>query len=173
MSSTTTPGLNLPTMKAMPAGNPRDSAIATQQMANTKLANLNKSVGGRRRTRRHRKSKRGGADATTAKITVPQFQMLYPTQGGPGQNPNDIIKQNSVVSTQGAANSVYDKYATQKGGYVYGMNKKSRKQKLSRRSSRRSKSSRSRSRKSVNSYLSSSKIVGGRRRKYKSRKSRK
>ena len=71
MSSTTTPGLNLPTMKAMPAGNPRDSAIATQQMANTKLANLNKSVGGRRRSRRHRKSKRGGADTTaTAKITV-------------------------------------------------------------------------------------------------------
>jgi hypothetical protein len=48
--------------------------------------------------------------------------MPYPPQGGINQDPNSIIKQNAIISTQGAANSVYDKYATQKGGVYMNMN---------------------------------------------------
>jgi hypothetical protein len=153
------PGMVYPTQKAMLAGTPQDSAIASIQAANLKLTKL-QSVGGRR----NRKSmkKRGGSGD---KIVVPQFNMLYNSPGGPGQTPNDLIKQNAVTSTQGAQNAVYDKYATQKGGNVQ-MNidtnkyqwgcysggkkyKKSRKNRKSRKSkSRKSKSRKSKSRKS-------------------------
>lgn len=63
----------------------------------------------------------GGADATTTSgtITVPQFTMPYTPTGGPGQNPNALIQQNSQISTQSSANASYDKYASQKGGYIY------------------------------------------------------
>jgi hypothetical protein len=40
--------------------------------------------------------------------------MQYAPTGGPGQTPNDLIKQNSQISTQASANAVYDKYASQK-----------------------------------------------------------
>lgn len=63
------------------------------------------------------RERRGGAGAgadTTATVQVPQFTMQYTPTGGPGQTPNDLIKQNSQISTQSAANSVYDKYAAQK-----------------------------------------------------------
>ena len=154
------PGMVYPTQKAMLAGTPQDSAIASSQAANLKLTKL-QSVGGRR----NRKSmkKRGGSGG---KIVVPQFNMLYNSQGGPGQTPNDLIKQNAATSTQGAQNAVYDKYATQKGGNVQ-MNldtnkyqwgcysggkkyKKSRKNRKSRKS-RKSKSKKSKSRKSKKS----------------------
>jgi len=115
------PGLLLPTQKAMLAGNPRDSAIAEANASNLKLLSL-QSVGGRGRRRgsRRRGSRRlrkryGGASTST--INVPQFPMQYKEQGGPGQTPNSIIQQNASVGTQNAANSVYDKYATQMGGY--------------------------------------------------------
>jgi len=62
----------------------------------------------RRNKRCHRA--RGGANT----IQVPQFTMQYTPTGGPGQTPNDLIKQNSQISTQAAANAVYDKYAYQK-----------------------------------------------------------
>jgi hypothetical protein len=42
--------------------------------------------------------------------------MQYQSTGGPGQDPNSIIQQNSQTSTQATANAVYDNYATQKGG---------------------------------------------------------
>ena len=44
-------------------------------------------------------------------VSVPQFNMLYTSQAGPGSTPNDIIKTNAQTSTQSAANSVYDQYA--------------------------------------------------------------
>jgi hypothetical protein len=101
----TVPGMIYPTQRAMLASNPRDSAIAQQNAADQKLSNMiNKLSGGKR----HRK---GGA------ISVPQFQMSYTPQSGPGQDPNSIIKQNALVGTQSAANSVYDSYATKLGGY--------------------------------------------------------
>jgi hypothetical protein len=105
-----TPGLQLPTQKGMLSGNPRDSAISSQDNANAKQTNLSNAVGGRKR-----KKKKGG-DSTTNKIVVPQFQMQYQPTGGPGQDPNSVIQQNSQTSTQSTSNAVYDNYATQKGG---------------------------------------------------------
>ena len=111
MSNTNTsnniPGLLLPTQRGMLAGNPRDSAIAEGNAATQKLQAL-QSIGGGKRY----KKKRGGSG-----IPVPQFNMQYTPQGGPGQVPNSIIQQNAGIGTQSAANSVYDKYATQMGGY--------------------------------------------------------
>jgi hypothetical protein len=115
-SNTTIPGMLLPTQQGMVAGNPRDSAIAAGNAANLKLQAL-QSIGGRGRGRRLRK-RRGGANT----IPVPQFSMQYTPQGGPGQDPNSIIQQNAAVGTQSAANAVYDKYATQMGGYYNNIN---------------------------------------------------
>jgi hypothetical protein len=121
------PGLLYPTQKGMLSGNPRDSAIASQTQVDTKQTNLSNAVGGKGKKRRIQKTRgkksysrrRGGAGADTnanAKIVVPQFQMQYQPTGGPGQDPNSVIQQNSQTSTQANANAVYDQYATQKGG---------------------------------------------------------
>ena len=42
VNPSTIPGLNMPTQTGMLAGNPRDSAIASQNLANDKLTALNK-----------------------------------------------------------------------------------------------------------------------------------
>jgi len=102
------PGMIYPTMKGMPAGNPRDSAIANMNNASAIQAQANNAVGGRKRMR----SRRGGAGT----IVVPQYQMSYEPQGGPGTNPNDQIAINAQVSTQGAANSALDAGAFKMGG---------------------------------------------------------
>lgn len=106
------PGMLYPTQRGMLAGNPRDSAILQGDINTQKLVALN-AIGGKKNFRR------GGAANS---IVIPQFSMLYPPQGGMGQDPNSIIRQNAAISTQGAANSVYDKYATQKGGVYMNMN---------------------------------------------------
>ena len=49
-------------------------------------------------------------------IAVPQFQMQYSDQSGPGGSPNNQVQQNSKISTQQNANAVYDKAALTKGG---------------------------------------------------------
>lgn len=108
MSNNNIPGLLLPTQQGMIAGNPRDSAIAQGDASTQKLQSLQR-IGGR--GRRLRKRVGGGSQ-----INVPQFSMQYTPQGGPGQTPNNIIQQNARVGTQGAANAVYDKQATQMGG---------------------------------------------------------
>ena len=104
-TNTTVPGMLYPTQKGMLSGNPRDSAM--QQMTNTniKQASLANAVGGKRRTKK-------GGDG----IAIPQYQMQYTPQGGPGTAPNSQIQQNLQTSTQGAANSVYDSNATKMGG---------------------------------------------------------
>ena len=104
-SSSSVPGLMQPTQKGMLSGTPRDSAIASQNANNQKLNNLNNIVKGGRRRKRS-----GGA------VVVPQYNMSYTPQNGPGQDPNSVIQQNSQISTQGAANAQYDSLATQKGG---------------------------------------------------------
>jgi hypothetical protein len=114
-SNTAIPGMLLPTQQGLLAGNPRDSAIAAGNASNLKLQAL-QSIGGR--GRRLRKRRGGAADL----IPVSQFNMQYTPQGGPGQTPNSIIQQNAVIGTQSAANAVYDKYATQMGGYYNNMN---------------------------------------------------
>ena len=109
------PGMIYPTQQGMLAGSPRDSAIASMNLTNSKLSEL-QSVGGRRRYRKNMKKSGGGTDG---KVVVPQFNMLYAGTGGPGQTPNDIIKQNAVIGTQGHANSQFDKLALVKGGGIY------------------------------------------------------
>ena len=104
-----TPGLMYPTQKGMPAGNPRDSAMASMNNANQLQASANKAMAGGKYKRRHR----GGADGTVA---VPQFQMQYDPQGGPGTNPNNQIQTNAQISTQQSANAVYDSQAKLSGG---------------------------------------------------------
>jgi hypothetical protein len=103
--SNSIPGLILPTQKGMLAGNPRDSAIAEMNNTNLKQASLNSSVGGNNKFK-----KRGGT------IAVPQYNMLYSVQNGPGSDPNSQIQTNARISTQGASNSVYDNEATKMGG---------------------------------------------------------
>jgi hypothetical protein len=107
--STNPPGLMLPTVKSYTpgAGNPRDSAMMAQQQMNTKQANLNSSVGGYKK----RKYRGGQSD-----VVVPQFQMQYTPQGGPGTNPNDQIKATSSTSMQSNAWAVNDNQATKMGG---------------------------------------------------------
>ena len=114
-TSSSVPGMLLPTQKGMLAGTPGASAIAQGNLATQKLSALNK-IGGRIKHRRHRKY--GGA-TTNATNTIPvsQYSMLYTPQGGPGQDPNSIIQQNAAIGTQGAANAVFDKYAGQMGGF--------------------------------------------------------
>jgi len=136
-----TSGLIYPTQRGMLSGNPRDSAIAQMNNTNTKQAALASSVGGKkrkhrstrrkkryttnRRTKRisHRKrsrrggsKRRGGSNANANTIAVPQYQMLYTPQSGSNTDPNSQIQTNSQISTQGAANRVYDSQATIKGG---------------------------------------------------------
>jgi hypothetical protein len=104
-------GMLYPTVQAMPAGTPRDSAIATQNSSDASQNDLIRAVGGKRNRRNKRKY--GGANGN---ITVPQFQMNYTPTGGPGQNPNSVIIDNAAISSQSASNAEYDKYATQMGG---------------------------------------------------------
>jgi hypothetical protein len=106
MATQKIPGLIYPSVQAMPAGNPRDSAILAQQESINSQVALAKAVGGASKKRKLH----GG------NIVVPQFQMQYKPTGTDGQDPNSIIKSGSQISTQGAANSVYDKYALQNGG---------------------------------------------------------
>ena len=103
-SSPQIPGMVYPTQQAMLSGNPRDSAIQQMNNTNMKQASLNASVGGK---------KRGGAANA---IPVPQFQMQYTPQGGPGQTPNAIVQQNLKTGTQGGEYSRYDNLATKRGG---------------------------------------------------------
>uniref|UniRef100_A0A6C0EP77 Uncharacterized protein n=1 Tax=viral metagenome TaxID=1070528 RepID=A0A6C0EP77_9ZZZZ len=119
MSTTTSgqnvPGMMLPTQKGMIGSNPKDSAVQSMNNMNQKQASLGSAVGGMRK-RRKNKMNRGGSASTPSNIAVPQYQMQYQVQNGPGQDPNSQIQQNAQISTQGAANSAMDNYATQKGG---------------------------------------------------------
>ena len=139
------PGLKLPTQIGMISGNPRDSAIASQNQVNAKQSTLGNAVGGYKRKRRS-----GGSNSSS--IVIPQFTMPYKPTGGPGQDPNSIIQQNSQTSTQAAANAVYDSYATQKGGktkkrrggsskYSWGCYSGGKRSKRSKRSKRRTRKS--------------------------------
>ena len=121
-SNVNVPGLKLPTQKAMLAGTPRDSAIQSNTNMNQKSASLSAAVGGSRRMKKNKSSRKrkGGA------IAVPQFQMQYSDQSGPGGSPNNQVQQNSQISTQQVANATFDSEATKKGGYR-NRNRKTRK----------------------------------------------
>ena len=115
MTTNKIPGMIYPSVQAMPGGNPRDSAILAQQQSSQSQAALANAVGGYRKHKNRRLTNKHGG-ATQDAIVVPQFQMLYKPTGSGGQDPNNIIKSGSQISTQGAANSTYDKYASQMGG---------------------------------------------------------
>ncbi len=107
-----TNGMIYPQEKPMLAGNPKDSAIAANNQAITKQSDLIKATSGgsrRNKGKRNKKYKYGGA--TTSGIVVPQYQMQYTPPGASGQTPNDIIKQNASISTQGSENAKYDSLA--------------------------------------------------------------
>jgi hypothetical protein len=105
-----TKGLQLPTSKGMISSNPSSSAYqATQNNANT-AGSLKAAVGGGRRRKKSNRFKGGKG------IEVPQYQMGYSPQNGPGQDPNSIIADSSATSTQSASWSKYDKNATMNGG---------------------------------------------------------
>jgi hypothetical protein len=108
-----TKGMIYPQEKPMLAGNPKDSAIAANNQAISRQADLIKATGGNRRRHIHKRNKYGGA---TTGVTVPQYQMQYKPTGAGGQDPNSIIKQNSELSTQGDANAQFDNLAAKKGG---------------------------------------------------------
>jgi hypothetical protein len=111
-----TNGMIYPQEKPMLAGNPKDSAIAANNQAITKQSDLIKATSGGNRPKkikRNKKYKYGGA--TTGGVVVPQYQMQYDSPGAAGQTPNDIIKQNASISTQGSENAKYDNLA-KKGG---------------------------------------------------------
>jgi hypothetical protein len=107
----TTKGMIYPQEKPMLAGNPKDSAIAANNQAIGRQADLIKATSGgsKHRRRRIKRTKYGGDNKDG--IAVPQFQMQYSTTGAGGQDPNSIIKQNAAVSVQGAENAKYDNLA--------------------------------------------------------------
>ena len=106
MTNNSIPGMIYPTQKGLLAGTPRDSALASMNSKAQIQAQANKAMAGGKI-----KKRRGGSS-----IIVPQYQMQYEAQGGPGTNPNNQIQGNAQTSTQMAANTVYDKYASIKGG---------------------------------------------------------
>lgn len=115
--------MNYPTQKGI-IGSPRDSAINSMSQANDSHAAAIKSLSGgkkrgKKRTRckhkhhhkscgrkrsynRRKRTRRGGA------LEVPQFTMQYESQSGADSDPNSIIKNSSVTSTQMDANKQYD-----------------------------------------------------------------
>ena len=101
------PGMMFPTQKGMAAGNPRDSAIQNMHSNQQSTALASKLLSGGK----SKKKMRGGKT-----IAVPQFQMPYEAQGGPGTNPNNQIQGNASISTQSLANSAKDSGATKMGG---------------------------------------------------------
>jgi hypothetical protein len=137
----TTKGLQLPTSKGMISGNPSSSAYqSTQNNANT-ASSLKTAVGGGRRRKKSNRFKGGKG------IEVPQYQMGYSPQNGPGQDPNSVISSSSATSTQSASWSKYDKNATMNGGCMNGGKshkkkyKRSRKKKLTKHNKRSNKRS--------------------------------
>ena len=109
------PGMAYPTQQAMIGSNPADSARQTAVNKSQAQAQANQLMSGGKY--RKSKSKRAYRKYKGGKsIVVPQYQMLYQPQGGNGTNPNNQIQGNSQISTQMAANSVYDNHATKSGG---------------------------------------------------------
>ena len=109
-----TKGMIYPQETPMLAGNPKDSAIAANNQATTRQANLIKATsGGNRRRYIHKRNKYGGA---TGGVTVPQYQMQYkPTgadyyaaEGDPDRDSVDIGME-SVLGRIGISNAPDDK----------------------------------------------------------------
>jgi hypothetical protein len=127
------PGLVNPTQIGMIGSNPQQSAYQTLVNMNQKQTSLCNAVGGR-------KQRKGGA------VAVPQFQMQYPVQNGPGQDPNSQVMSNSSTSMQRNVNASNDYQATNMNGgsvkwgcYSGGIRRKTRKTKTRKTKTRRAK----------------------------------
>ena len=91
--------------------NPRETAIAERNAANEFQNSANKAMAGGKHKRI-----RGGA--TPSGIPVPQFNLPYKEQNGPGTGINAQTVDLNKTNTQGAAFSVYDNLAdVKKGGF--------------------------------------------------------
>jgi len=97
-----------PTIIGQPAGNPRLSAIATRDAANSFQNSANKAMAGGKLKRL-----RGGASTG---IPVAQFSLPYKEQSGPGTGINSQTVNLNKTSTQAAAFAVDDNLATVKTG---------------------------------------------------------
>ena len=88
-TSAAPPGVVLPTVLPLTTGTstPQQSAYQSGVNANNALAHRNKMLSGGSRRR-----KKGGDTASPSSHTVPQFNMLYNPNMGPGQDPNNIIQ---------------------------------------------------------------------------------
>ena len=156
-SNQNVPGMIYPTTKAMVGSNPADSARLTAVNKAQSQAAANSAMAGGKMKRKSKKH-RGGASS----IAVPQYQMLYEPQCGPGTNPNNQIQGNAQTSTQMSANSVYDAQASKMGGrskrrkggnpdWVWGC-MSGGKRRTSRRTSRRNKHKKSRKSRTYRKY---------------------
>jgi len=119
-SNSAPPGLIYPTQRGYIGNNPRDAAYQSMVGSATSQNNLNKAVvGGKYKSKKNnKKNKKYGGD-TANTVQVPQMNVMYKPTGGPGLDPNSLIKQNASIGMQGAANSKYDNQATIKGGKRY------------------------------------------------------
>jgi hypothetical protein len=108
-----------PTMIGQPAGNPRLSAIATRDAANSFQNSANKAMAGGKHKRL-----RGGASTG---IPVAQFSLPYKEQSGPGTGINSQTVDLNKTNTQGAAFAVDDNLAKVKTG---GFRKRSRRNRI-------------------------------------------
>jgi hypothetical protein len=146
---TAVPGMQYPTQKGMLGANPRDSAIASMNNNSAAQARANASLAGGaisgaplpyiargRLNRKFNSSRRRRGRGRGGAVTVPQYNMLYEPQGGPGTNPNNQIQANSQTSTQQAANSVYDKNATAGGAKRHTRRRSRHRRKQKRRGTR-------------------------------------
>ena len=97
------PGITLPTVKPLTVGTSTPGQSAYQAGINSAVQQngmLQALSGGKK------KFLKGGN--TPNSYYIPQLNMLYKPQNGPGQNPNDIIKSSVGTAGQTYANQVYD-----------------------------------------------------------------
>lgn len=108
MNNQQIPGLVYPTVNGQLGNSQSQSAIIAANDSALKMNKMSNELAGGKKKR----YRRGGS----GNVVVPQFQMSYTPQNGPGQDPNAQIQQNASISTQAAANSVYDAQAVKMGG---------------------------------------------------------
>jgi hypothetical protein len=101
----TPPGVKLPTVQPLNVGtsSPAQSAYQSGVNSSAKQNNMINSLSGGKK-----RYLNGGTTSSSSSYSVPQFNMQYTPQNGPGQNPNDVIKSSVGTSGQTHANSVYD-----------------------------------------------------------------
>lgn len=125
MSNTSPPGVTAPLVKPYPDGanSMRTAGIVISNNNNTKLNNLNNSVGGKlrkrsnkRHVRKNKKNKKNNNSKKNKKtrvggstITVPPVNASYPETGVGNQTVAGNVTTTTSLGATTTANSVYDK----------------------------------------------------------------